>query len=200
MRKHHALGAARRSSGVEQGGQIRVSAIDDLGRLGVLERRYRDRAFLLWPRTDDPFQVGQSGDRLTHDPDEFRTGDHRARARITDDVPELFRRQQEDRRRDRRPRAPERPVRHSDIGAVRHEHHDPVARRDPHLDQAAGHAPRALVKLAAPIPRALEQQRIVIAEARERLFTQAREVVLPDGHQAAAPRVRPITTPVVRLR
>ena len=167
VREHHALRAAGRAAGVHQRREVVVGAFDDrrlAARLQLTELLGRDDA--------------RGGCRLACGVGELGRRDHDACLGVVDDVPELRRREQKDRGRDHGAGAPERVVGDPDLGAVRHQHDDAVARLDPRVAKTLGETARPLVHSRRSVPLAFEEERLVVAVPLERLLGEPSEVVL----------------------
>ena len=185
MREHHALGATGGAAGVHQRGEVGVLPRHDLHRVRADQLPQRDGARLL-ALADDPLQGRNPGRGAADLGQEIGRGDHRARLAVDQDVVELGVGEQEDRRRDHRPRPPQRGVEGADIGGVGHHHHHAVARPDAQGRQPAREAAPALEEVARAEHFSLEGEHLSVAVARERLLRQARQVVLADGSHLGA--------------
>ena len=92
------------------------------------------------------------------------------------------------------PDAPERVVGDPDLGAVRHQHDDAVARLDAGVAKTLREPARALVQSSRPVPFAFEEERLVVAVPLERLLGEPSEVPLSQRASSArrpCPSARP---------
>ena len=164
VREHDALCAARRPAGVDERGQVVVGARHDRTNLGALQ--------LL--DGDDPDRSALAGtlDRVA----KRGRRDRGDRLRVEHDPAQLLGGEEEDHRRRDGSRAPDPVVGDADVGRVLHHHHHPVAGTDPGRREACGRARRAVEELARAVPRALEEERVVVAAALVRRLGEPREV------------------------
>ncbi len=180
VREHHALRPAGRAARVHQRGEVGARRRDDRRGLGLLE--------LGEAVGGDDLDVARG---LAGGVRQLRAREDEPRARVRDDVRELGRRQQEDRRCHDGPDAPDRVVGDADLGAVRHQHDDAVARLDAQLAQSACEPRRPAQQLGGPVPL---RPRTRARRGRRAAPTPPRRPRAPDCWRAlrqAASSVRP---------
>ena len=181
MAEHDALRPAGRAAGVEQGREVVVGARLDLDRFAALQVGERIAPAVVPDHERGDVQSLRGAAEQRH---QLRADDRGRGPGVGQDVPQLRHGLQEDHRRHDGAGPPDRAVGDEHLRGVHHHHDHPVARRHAVRAQTARDPRRPLVDLPRGQPPALEEQRLVVAEAFEGLLGEHGEVVLSrSGHR-----------------
>ena len=180
-----ALGPAGGAAGVQQRREVAAGPVHDrprLGRrhLGEVEHRNAGAAS---PRPEPPATttnrtLRRSGQRGGDLGQELGRGHHADRAGVGQRVPQLVLADQEDQRGHHRPGPPGRGVGDQDLGAVGHQHDQPVPGPDAKAGQPGREPGRPVGERAGRVPPALEEQRVAVALPLQRQFGLPGQVLL----------------------